>query len=230
MKVVAICHTCRHRHIIDFNPHIGPGAAFGDWLTKHPGSIHRTDFLWPERSGKAKQIEQGWPNYLHNADVKVAYGSSASYTITLASLATSSTLLDGRESDYVSNTTNLYLDYLVSGYITSGTTPTANTRVELFSYGSINDSFEYPDSLDGADSAESMSNDYTKSSGLKCLTVIMIVVTTNMVYSIAPVSLAALYSGSIPKRHGLFLTHNTGVNLYSSGQLMCRTPVYATVI
>lgn len=45
-------------------------------------------------------------------DTKLAYGSSSNLTITLASLATDSSLLTGRESTEVDNTTNKYIDYL----------------------------------------------------------------------------------------------------------------------
>ena len=41
------------------------------------------------------------------ADQKIAYASSASATITLASLASDTNLLAGRESDVVSNATDL---------------------------------------------------------------------------------------------------------------------------
>src|SRR5262249_47231271 len=117
VKFVALCHTCRHQHAIDFDPKVGPGAAFSDWLTRHPGPVHDTDFHWPERSGRLIQPrnKRRWEHYIHNADVKVKYAASAAPTLTLASLAASSSLLAGRESSSVSNTTNLYLDYLLAG-------------------------------------------------------------------------------------------------------------------
>ena len=36
MKILALCHTCAHKHPIEFDPRIGPGAAFSDWMVKHP--------------------------------------------------------------------------------------------------------------------------------------------------------------------------------------------------
>jgi len=54
------------------------------------------------------------------ANIKEAYAASAPLTLALESLAASSTIVAGRESTAVSNTTNLYLDYLVAGKITTG--------------------------------------------------------------------------------------------------------------
>ena len=61
------------------------------------------------------------------ADLKLAYGTASDVTITLASLATDANLLTGRESAAIDNTSALVLDYLVSGKITTGTTPTSRS-------------------------------------------------------------------------------------------------------
>lgn len=232
MKIYAVCHTCRRKHLIDFDPVTGPGAAFSDWLCKHPGPTHSTGFIFPERSAKKSQPRQSWLQYLHNADVKTAYGASAAYTISLASLATSSTFVAGRESDAVSNTTNLYLDYLVAGRVTVGTTPTISTRIEVYAYGSQNDTPTYPDVFDGTDSAETVTSAEIRAACLRLLAVMIVDATTSdRVYPFAPVSLAACYGGTLPKTHGLFVTHNTAVNLNATGgnHVIDRTPVYATV-
>ena len=66
------------------------------------------------------------------ADVKIAYGTAVDATITLASLAHNIDLLAGQESVEIINTSNLFLDYLVSGRITTGTTPTVNRTIEVW--------------------------------------------------------------------------------------------------
>ena len=57
-------------------------------------------------------------------DIKTKYPASSAdttaLTITLASLATSSTLVAGRESTAVDNSSNVDEDHLVSGQITVG--------------------------------------------------------------------------------------------------------------
>ena len=57
------------------------------------------------------------------ANVKIYYDTAADVTITLASLATDTNLLTGRKSTAVDNSSNKYLDYLISGKITTGTSP-----------------------------------------------------------------------------------------------------------
>lgn len=169
---------------------------------------------------------------LHNADVKTAYASSAAYSITLASLATSSTLLAGREGDAVSNTTNLYLDYLISSKITVGTTPTTSTQIEVWAYASYNDTPLYPDVFDGTDSAETVNSAAIKASSLVLISTLPVDSnTSDRGYYGAPTSLALRHGGFVPKNHGLFVTHNTAVNLNSTAgnHVMSYTGVYATV-
>ena len=110
MKIIALCHDCQYQHPIDFDPKMGPGSAFGDWIMKHPN--HNIDFAGPQRSQKfdidrmkVDLIEAGikpvpWLDYVQNADVKIAYAASAAYTCGLATtpLASSATWVLGRES------------------------------------------------------------------------------------------------------------------------------------
>ena len=63
------------------------------------------------------------------ATATVSYSSNTAITMDLANLASSSTFLAGRESTQIDNTTNKYMDALVSGQISVGTTPTANTQI-----------------------------------------------------------------------------------------------------
>ena len=85
------------------------------------------------------------------ADQKIAYGSSAALTITLASLVSDINLLAGCESTAIDNTSNLYLDYLLSGKVTTGTSPTTGKSINIYVYALMEDS-TYPDVLTGTDS------------------------------------------------------------------------------
>lgn len=73
-------------------------------------------------------------------DIKTKYPSSnadtAAFTITLTSLAASSTLVAGRESTAIANTTNLDEDLLVSGKISIQSHATTG-RVEVWAYAPI---------------------------------------------------------------------------------------------
>ena len=166
------------------------------------------------------------------ADVKLAYGSSAAFTIGIESTASSSTFVAGRESTAVSNTTNLYLDYLISGEITVGTSPTADTEIKVYAYGSQNDTPDYPDVLDGTDSDETFTSAAIKDASLHLLAVLRVdSATSDRTYYFAPVSLAAVFGGVVPKNFGVFVTHNTGVNLNATAgnHKINYTGVYETV-
>lgn len=164
--------------------------------------------------------------------VKVAYAASTSLTITLAGLATSSTLLTGRSSILVDNTSNLYIDYLVGGQITVGTTPTINTQINVWAIGELNDTPTWPDGFDGTDSGKSVTSTGVGYGYLKSVQQLSVDSTTsNRAYPFGPVSLKQLYGGSLPAKFLLFVAHNTGVNLNSTGgnHFISLTGVYASV-
>lgn len=146
--------------------------------------------------------------------------SSVALTLTLASLATDSSLLAGRASTAVDNTTNVDLDHLVSGFITSGTTPTANTYIEVWAYASYQTASgtpTYPDSITGSDAAKTMTSLGIKGSALRPVASMLVDSTTsNRAYPFAPVSIASLF-GSMPKFWGIFVVQSTGVALNSTG-------------
>lgn len=167
------------------------------------------------------------------ADRKIAYGSSAALTITLASLASSAALVAGRESTAVSNTTALSLDVLLTGKITVGTTPTINTSIEVWAYGSHNDTPDYPDVLDGTDSAETLMSAGIKRGALKHIVTLDVdSATSDRTYPFGPVSLASRFGGTLPKNWGVFVTQNTGVALNATGSnhAIEYTPVFETVV
>lgn len=144
-----------------------------------------------------------------------SYGSKTTITMDLANLATSSTFVAGRESSQVDNTTDKYMDAMVSGTISVGTTPTANTQIVVYVWGADTSlATTAIDTLDGTDSAETLTNTGVLSS-LKRLAIISVLATTSDVaYPILPVSVAAaLGLQALPKFWGLFVAHNTAVNL-----------------
>ena len=171
------------------------------------------------------------------ADIKTAYASSAALTITLASLGTNSSLVVGRESTSVDNTSNKYLDYPVAGKITTGTSPTAGV-IEVWAYGQLDDTPTYSDSFTGTDNPKTMTTRDILLSGCAWIATLVTTATTNVTYWFGPVSLACafsrLYGGGIlvPKKWGLFVTHNTAVNLNSTGSnhACWHTGVYMTSV
>src|ERR1700730_10819332 len=84
------------------------------------------------------------------ANIKAAFGTIAqSITLTTDSLAASTTV--GRASTVVDNTSNLYLDALVSGVIVTSASALANSKTVLvYAYADV-DATHYTDSITGSD-------------------------------------------------------------------------------
>lgn len=152
----------------------------------------------------------------------ISYTASATITIAPENVASSSSFVAGVESNVIDNRTNKYADALVSGKWTCGTTPTANTQVQIWVYAPISDdlssSVTYPDVIDGTSSAETFTSAGVLRGALKLAATLDVDSTTsNRTYDCAPFSVAALFGGRMPSRWGLFITHNTGVNSNSTG-------------
>lgn len=149
------------------------------------------------------------------AAVTITYsGTGTAITMDLASLGTSSTWLAGRESNQIDNTTNKYVDALVSGRISVGTTPTINTYIQVFVWGSdVSLATTAIDVLDGVDSAETLTNNGIRDALRVGATILVSATTSDVAYEVIPFSVAALFGGSMPRFWGLFVAHNSGVNL-----------------
>lgn len=164
------------------------------------------------------------------ADIKLAYGAASDATITLASLASDTNLLTGRESAEIVNTSTLATDYLISGKITAGTSPTASRVIEVWAVGSW-DGTNWPDVFDGTDSGETVTSADIKASICRIVAAMVTSSTSNVTYHFGPVSIAAAFGGVVPPKFALFVTHSTGANLNSTaGNHQIRIqPVYETV-
>jgi hypothetical protein len=143
---------------------------------------------------------------------------SNALTITLASLATSSTFVVGRNSTIVSNTSNLFVDALVSGQITVGTTPTVDKQILVYVYAPLKvaaSTFSYPiattTALTESDAAATF--EAYQLAQLRFAAAATVIATSDRAYSFAPFSVAALFGGVMPLKWGIYVAHNTGVNL-----------------
>lgn len=142
------------------------------------------------------------------------YSSNTTITMDLANLASSSTFVAGRECSEVDNTTNKYVDAIVSGKISVGTTPTANTQINVYVWGADTSlGTTALDTLDGTDSAETLTNTGILANLRLGAVLTVLATTSDIAYLVLPFSVAALFGGVMPKFWGLFVAHNTGVNL-----------------
>ncbi len=151
------------------------------------------------------------------ATVTISYGSSTTITIAPENVATSSTFAAGVESNVISNATDKFVDVLVSGQWTCGTTPTTNTSCAIYVYSVQDDTPTYQDVFDGTSSAETVTSAGVLSGVVRLLGVLSVDSTTsNRTYYLAPTSVAARFGGVMPQRWGLFIAHNSGVNSNST--------------
>lgn len=144
------------------------------------------------------------------ATVKIAYAASATVfgSTDLDSLASSSTWVAGRESNVIDNTSNLYVDALLSGrFKANNTAPTAG-QIQVWVGAILNDTPTYPDVFDGTGSAETVTSADIRNSIMRCAAAITTDTTSNRIYEFAPVSVASLFGGIMPNKWWVFVTHS----------------------
>jgi hypothetical protein len=142
------------------------------------------------------------------------YGSKTTLTAALASLATDASLLAGLESSVIDNTTDGFTDILVSGKITTGTSPTTARQIEVWAIGW--DGAGWPDVFDGTTSAETITSSEIKVALCKVVVIMPTNNTSDRPYCFTGASLRSAFGGTLPSKVVLFVTHNTGVNLNST--------------
>jgi hypothetical protein len=164
------------------------------------------------------------------ADIKIAYGSAFDLTITSASLASDTNLLAGRSSAAIDNTSDKFLDFLIGGKATTGTSPTTGRSIQYWAVASW-DGTLWPDVFDGTDKDVTISLAQIKNSSVcRLIDELATVATSNEDYYFGGVSIARLF-GSVPPKFQIFQTHNTVANLNATaGNHVIRVqPVYRTV-
>lgn len=142
----------------------------------------------------------------------IAYSANTAITFDISSLGTSATFVAGRESGEVDNTTNKYVDALVTvdgiaGHAT--TAPTVGQEIRLYLWGSDTSLATTPiDVLDGTDSAETLAHVSVLNSLRLVGAPSVTVASAALLYYIQPFSVASYFGGVMPKFWGLFLSHN----------------------
>lgn len=150
------------------------------------------------------------------ADVLLAYPTASDATITLASLATDANLLTGVESAAIVNTSTKYLDFLISGKIRTGTSPTTAKVIQVWAVASW-DGTSWPDVFDGTASAETITSANHKNAICRLVAEMATDATSDRDYHFAGVSIRDIFCGTVPPAFVLFVTHSTAVNLNATG-------------
>lgn len=154
----------------------------------------------------------------------ILHGAATTDTITIASLASDTNLVAGREGTAVSHE-DAEIDSIVGGKVTTGTSPTASRQIEIWAYGSYDGT-----SYSGGASGSNANLTPTEKTTMALLTIIPTVNTSDKTYTWGPFSLANAFGGTLPRKTGIFIVHNTGVNLNATGgnHEVKRTPVNYT--
>jgi hypothetical protein len=256
MKIHAYCDGCAQVHPIDFNPE-KPDNQLDDWRYKHSRSTCKVWVDWRQRTTKPSWVSRlvnRWKQkpvgeiltaspidaegfspilgYLPNANVKLAYAASAAMTYTsLNSLASSSTLVAGASALAVDNTSNLYLDYQLGGFVTNIHTPapTVNTEIDVYLYRAIDDTPTYPDTMAGTDAAKTVTTANILSEFGKQVASLIVAATVDQ-KNWFDAGLISQYWGSAPSLWSVFTVHNSGQALNSAGGTVSYKGQYVTVI
>lgn len=148
------------------------------------------------------------------ATFTLSYRAVTTLTNAIASLGSSTTFIAGYESDVIDNSSDKDVTKIVSGKITVGTTPTANTQIIIYVVVPIDpDTPTWPDVFDGTTGAETLTSAGVGRSFLKQGAVLDVDSNTSDRAYPFSFSIAAACYGVMPKKCVLFTTHNTGVNL-----------------
>lgn len=151
-------------------------------------------------------------------DVKQAFGSKATVTVTLASLANGS----ARESTVIDNTSNLYADYLLRVKTNGQSSGTA--QLNVYAYAALSDT-TYTDGATGSDAAFTAANrlnaDLWKSVQMNATTAV----------TAGPWSVRSAFGGTLPSKFGFIFVNASGAALSAtSGDHVIEVQgVYATV-
>lgn len=148
----------------------------------------------------------------------VNYGPATALNIGVASLGSSATFVTGRASTQIDNTTDKFLDAMLEGFISVGTTPTVDKTIRIYVWGSHTSlGTTARDALDGTDSAETLTSEGVRDGFLvRAKSLRVDSTTSNRKYEFGPISVAgALGLDTLPQYWGVFVTHNTGANLRS---------------
>lgn len=169
-------------------------------------------------------------------DIKTQYVASSALTVTnLHSLASSQTWETGWTSASINNTTNEYLDILLSGTFTTHASNRQAGVINIFAFSALNDTPTWPSFFSagtpGTEGTCTVTDTEERDAGMRIVASINVDNTASAIYTFPMTSLAQLFGGILPPYIGLYVTQNcsttTTAGLASSGSALYQTPVNA---
>ena len=139
------------------------------------------------------------------ASVKQAFNTAATFTCTLASLA-SSTAGVGRQSTVIDNSTNLFDDALVTIKVKTGATGVSATGfIAVYAFGTTDGGTTYTDSAGATDAALTVS--------ASRLIGTFPAIANATTYVSQQMSVAAAFGGILPAKWGIVVVNSSGAAL-----------------
>lgn len=170
-------------------------------------------------------------------DIKGKLAASVTMTTTnLQSLASSQTYIGGWGSASVANTTNLYLDYMISGtFKTASANRQSTGAINVYVIGALNDTPTFgtvATGTAGTEGAITFTDVYRLNSQVRLLQSIQVGESGSAtIYDIPETGIAQLFGGVCPTHWYLYVSQNvtttTTAGLAASGNAIYYTPVYA---
>jgi hypothetical protein len=123
----------------------------------------------------------------------------------------------------VDNTTNNDIDHLLSGKITTGTSPTASRQILVYLYANNTSSGGTPaypavgTGISGADAGAVFNSSNVLASAVQLVAVLTTDNTSDRSYTFGPISVASRFGGQLPKFWGVYVAHDSGVALNATG-------------
>lgn len=156
---------------------------------------------------------------------KTTYVASVDLTCTIASLASDTNLLVGRQSAEWDNTTNGYRDAWVSARLTTGTSPTAGS-LEVWAVGY--NGTGYLDNFSTADAGRTISSASNKLTVCRLVFQAANTTTSNAAYDFGPRLLSDVFAGDIPQKVVFFVVHSSvaALNATAANHFIRLQPVY----
>lgn len=155
----------------------------------------------------------------------IEYAASSALTITIASLATSSTWVVGRASTAFDNTTLKYPAVAISGFITTGTTPTVG-EIQVWLVPILDDTV-WPDAITGSDAAKTFTTAQIQASCGVMIGRMINTATSNIAYPFRCANIVS-FLGFMPKKFVVFVAHSTvsALNATGGNHAITVIPVY----
>lgn len=162
---------------------------------------------------------------LEASDIKIAYSSATSMTVTnLNSLASSATA--GWQSDVIDNTSNLYDDILVQVVIDFANTAPANDKCAyLYVYSALETT--YTDPASGSEGTITLTSVSTTAQNLR-LVGRLAYETADAVIESQVFSVRAAFGGTLPPKVGFVIINFSGAAIAASGNTVKYRGVYHT--